>query len=75
LKSQSVDGSAACYRIGAIIRSLPRASLPLGSSLTVCIEMRWLGSGSVDSNKKSAGVQFVELLFLFRERCLLFHLA
>jgi hypothetical protein len=42
---------------------------------SMCIEMRWLGSGSVDSNKKSAGVQFVELLFLFRERCLLFHLA
>src|SRR6266481_2318752 len=32
LKSQSVEGSAACYRIGAIIHSLPRASLPLGSS-------------------------------------------
>ena len=32
LKSQSVEGSAACYSIGAIIRSLPRASLPLGSS-------------------------------------------
>ena len=33
LKPQSVDGSAACYRIGAITCSLPRASLPLGSSL------------------------------------------
>ena len=32
LKSQSVDGSAACYGIGAVIHSLPRASLPLGSS-------------------------------------------
>ena len=32
LKSQSVEGSAACYRIGAIIHSLPRASLPPGSS-------------------------------------------
>src|SRR5437879_2498403 len=31
LQSQSVDRSTACYRIGAIIRSLPRASLPLGA--------------------------------------------
>src|SRR5882762_8260860 len=33
LKSQSVDGSTACYRIGAVIHYLPRASLPLGSSV------------------------------------------
>ena len=32
LKPQSVAGSTACYRIGAIVCSLPRASLPLGSS-------------------------------------------
>lgn len=31
LKPQSADGSAACDRIGAVIHSLPRASLPLGS--------------------------------------------
>lgn len=33
LKPQSVDGSTACYRIGAIICSLPRALLPLGSAV------------------------------------------
>jgi hypothetical protein len=33
LKPQWAEISAACYRIGAIICSLPRASLPLGSSL------------------------------------------
>jgi catechol 2,3-dioxygenase-like lactoylglutathione lyase family enzyme len=32
LKSQSAIRSTACYRIGAVIHSLPRASLPLGSS-------------------------------------------
>jgi hypothetical protein len=29
----SVDGSTACYRLGAVIHSLPQASLPLGSSV------------------------------------------
>jgi hypothetical protein len=33
LKPQSVDGSTACYTIGAIICSLPRGLLPLGSSV------------------------------------------
>ena len=40
LKPQSVDGSAACYSIGAIICSLPRAFAPareLGAASCLCI--------------------------------------
>lgn len=33
LKSQSADGSAACYRIGAVIHALPRALLRSGARL------------------------------------------
>src|SRR3981189_2019405 len=51
LQSQSVDRSTACYRIGAIIRSLPRASLPLGSSFSASWRsvnsLRWFKLGAV----------------------------
>lgn len=51
LKPQSVDGSAACYRIDAIICSLPRALLPLGSTVRPPVwwssRSGWLELGAV----------------------------
>ena len=49
LKSQSVDGSTACYRIGAVIHSLPRASLPLGSSVRPPVRLTLLGYAGLNS--------------------------
>jgi hypothetical protein len=49
LKSQSVDGSTACYRIGAVIHSLPRASLPLGSSVRPPVRSALLGYAGLNS--------------------------
>src|SRR5271167_1927053 len=41
LKSQSAN-LAACYKIHAVIYSLPRASLPLGSSVRPPVRLAWL---------------------------------
>ena len=40
-----------------------------------CIAMRRAGAALADLNQKFAGGQFVELLCLLRQRCLLFHLT
>jgi hypothetical protein len=49
LKSQSAEGWAACYRIGAIIHSLPRASLRLGARFGLLFWSALIGYAGLNS--------------------------